>query len=183
MRDHQESLAARSSGSAIDAAVTGDKERAPSWTNANPFLRVHLCAVQDEVKEALNASSQVLSHQELGACNSEQCPKMFEEALADEFNDESFVPETEAFPSLHHDFAEVISLPFSKMPGEVTVEHIEKKGSEHKAKLSKVVSRCDQSGNGDGQLDTENEAAQQHNATTHPLLLPVTPTLGLTSPT
>lgn len=124
------------------------------WNTFLPFLWMCLCAIQDDVKDCLRSSGDVLNHAELDAHNSSEHPKTFQQALADKFNDESSAPETEECPDTHQDFSESVSLPFSAMPGKVTVECIKKKWSECKAKLSKVASRCDQSGNGDGQMET-----------------------------
>jgi hypothetical protein len=92
-----------------------------------------------------------MDRQVLDARNSSARPETFFEAVARVFNDECNLFISEMLPDLHYSFARSITLDFDDMPGEVTPEEVKKRFADARAKLIKLISKWELSGNGFGQ--------------------------------
>jgi predicted DNA-binding protein YlxM (UPF0122 family) len=139
-----------------DTVVDGLNEaaegpRASSWTTNDPYLRMYHCMFHEDVKASLADMSRVLDHDELDARNSSERPPDFFQAVANAFNDDTLFFISESLPELHYCFANPMSLYFEDMPGPLTAEECKKRFADCRAKLIKIISKWELSGNGFGQ--------------------------------
>jgi hypothetical protein len=142
-----------SAGKKETAAIseTSSTSRSPSWTTNEPYLRLYHCCFHDEVKPLLMSMNNVMDRPVLDARNSNARPETFFEAVARVYNDECTLFMSEMLPDLHYSFARSITLDFDDMPGEVTPEEVKKRFADARAKLIKLISKWELSGNGFGQ--------------------------------
>jgi hypothetical protein len=129
---------------------SGDS-RSSSWTTNEPYLRMYHSMFHDDVRPALLRMNNTLARPELDARNSAARPETFFEAVARIYNDEDIVFETDVLPDLHYTFAYSIHLYLEDMPGELTAEECKKRFADARAKLIKIISKWELSGNGFGQ--------------------------------
>jgi hypothetical protein len=121
-------------------------------------LRMIHSLIDPTVKEAYLVRHIPMNREELDARNSPIRPKTWDEILRDKFNDVSFAPNSDVFPTLHSDFAESHDLHRNKCPMNVTTENVRTWVADRKAKLVILINRWELSGNGDGQrVDTDAE--------------------------
>jgi hypothetical protein len=124
--------------------------RPGAWTTNEPYLRLYHCIFAEETRDAMMRLNQVMTRPELDARNSNLCPDTFFEAVSKLFNsDKLFI--TNAVPDLFHTFAEPIVLDIDDMPGEMNPEECKKRFADSRAKLIKIISKWELSGNGFGQ--------------------------------
>jgi hypothetical protein len=106
----------------------------------------------EEVQPLLMSMNEVMDRPTLDARNSNARPETFFEAVARIFNNECIFFTTEILPDLHYSFAHPILLEFDDMPaGLITAEEVKKRFTDARAKLIKIISKWELSGNGFGQ--------------------------------
>eukprot|EP00797_Seminavis_robusta_P033134 Sro760_g198310.2 (404) ;mRNA; r:6027-7238 len=141
-----------------DSETTADKDGNEPWRNKlEPNLRMILAAHHDDVRKYLIEEGSVLERQELDARNSDDRPMTFFEALANKYNDDFWVANSEAMPDLHPDFTIEHDIYSTDCPGKVTADFIKKQWNQAKLKTNKIVNAWERSGNGYGQVDHEEE--------------------------
>ena len=114
-----------------------------NWNGPKPWLRLYLCATDDRAIEALKVKNDCMDRDKLSARNHADRPETHDEVVARLYNDESFIPSTEALPDLHVTFSEEIELPFYTMPGgRITAELVKSKMSDARVKLLQVSFYC-----------------------------------------
>jgi hypothetical protein len=132
-------------------AVAGAAARAGSWTTNEPYLRLYHSIFHDETRDALMKMNDVMDRPVLDARNSSQRPETFFEIVARIFNDDDIVFYTECVPDLHYSFTYSTTLMFEDMPGPVDAEECKRRFADARAKLIKLISKWELSGNGFGQ--------------------------------
>ena len=127
---------------AVEAEASEQEKLATSnWNGPKPWLRLYMCATDDRAIEALKVKNDCMDRDELSARNHRDRPETHDEVVARLYNDDTFVPSTEALPDLHITFAEEIDLPFTSMPGGmINAEVVKTKMSDARAKLLQVGS-------------------------------------------
>ena len=104
-----------------------------------PWLRLYLCATEDEALKAMKFKDSVMDRDKLDARRSNDRPETFEEVVARLYNDPNLYLETKPLPNLHVSFTDPIPLPFDSMPGGmITAETMKGPMSEARAKLLQV---------------------------------------------
>jgi hypothetical protein len=141
--------AAKSGSTAV--SETSSTSRTPPWTTNEPYLRLYHAIFHEEVQPLLMSMNDVMDRPTLDARNSSARPETFFEAVARIFNDECIFFTTEILPDLHYSFAHPLLLDFDDMPGPVTPEEVKKRFADGRAKLIKIISKWELSGNGFGQ--------------------------------
>jgi len=150
----------------FDSVVRGNQDqsdkdktsaRAGAWISNEPFLRLYHCIFCDDNRDLLATMNKVMDRDELDARNSAERPETLFEAVARMFNDDEIVFVTSALPDLHYAFASTIVLDFEDMPGKVTPEECKKRFADSRAKLIKIISKWELSGNGFGQRSREDD--------------------------
>jgi hypothetical protein len=131
--------------------------RTAAWNANEPYLRLYHCIFDEETRPALMRLNEVMTRPELDARNSDLRPETFFEAVARLFNDDTKIYITDRVPDLHHNFAECIVLDFDDMPGTINAEDCKKRFADSRAKLIKMISKWELSGNGFGQRTMEDD--------------------------
>ncbi|CAB9521596.1 unknown protein [Seminavis robusta] len=140
---------------AEEKTETAKKNQTGAWVTLEPYLRLIECFFHDDNRELLMRTNKALTRDELDARNSDQRPVDYWEAVARIFNDDSYVFFSRMLPELHPTFADVIDLSFDKVPGTISAQEARRRFSDCRAKLVKIVSKWELSGNGFGQRTTE----------------------------
>jgi hypothetical protein len=125
--------------------------RAAPWTTNEPYLRLYHAIFHEDVQPLLMSMNDVMDRSTLDARNSSARPETFFEAVARIFNDDIIFFSTDILPDLHYSFAHSLLLDFDDMPGPVTPEEVKKRFADARAKLIKIISKWELSGNGFGQ--------------------------------
>jgi len=148
---------ALSAAAAEAAEEKANSTRANAWRGNEPYLRLHECACHDKAREASLHKDSVMTRPEfkLDARNNSSRPLTFEEVVSELFNNEAFLPTTEALPNLADAFLQPIDLPFSEMPGPIAPDQVKSKLADSRCRLMKVINRWERSGNGFGQMRDE----------------------------
>jgi hypothetical protein len=133
------------------STVSDTSSRSAPWTTNEPYLRLYHCIFHEEVQPLLMSMNDVMDRPTLDARNSSARPETFFEAVARIFNDDCVFFTTEILPDLHYAFAHPTILDFEDMPCEVTAEDVKKRFADARAKLIKIISKWELSGNGFGQ--------------------------------
>lgn len=125
--------------------------RSGAWTTNEPYLRLYHCMFHEDMKPALLRMNNTLSRPCLDARNSSARPETFFEGVARIFNNtcEDFM--SDALPDLHNTFAVPMMLDFEDMPGPIDAEDVKRRFADARAKLIKIISKWELSGNGFGQ--------------------------------
>mmetsp|Transcript_26421 Transcript_26421/g.38891 ORF Transcript_26421/g.38891 Transcript_26421/m.38891 type:complete len:496 (-) Transcript_26421:208-1695(-) len=118
-------------------------------------LRFILCFHDKKIREAFILSQNTATSEELGGQNSETREPSFYDLIAKKFNDEDFLPKTEALPGLHEDFAKSTLVPKSNYF--LTKNNAKEMVDSMKQKVSEIIGRYEQSGNGSNLYDTDTE--------------------------
>jgi hypothetical protein len=139
------------------ATATEGGGRSASWTTNDPYLRLYHCIFAEETRDALMRLNDVMTRAELDARNSAERPENFFEAVSRIFNDTNKIFVTDCVPDLHFHFAVPIVLDFDDMPGPIDPEDCKKRFSDARAKLIKIISKWELSGNGFGQRSLEDD--------------------------
>jgi hypothetical protein len=127
-----------------------------NWAEAN-WLRLYCAAFDDNARPLMLTKDDCMTRLELDGRNSSERPPSYYQVVADNYNSDT-VYVTKALPSLHDDFADQIVLRFQDLPGgSMTAEQVKNRLSDARAKLIPVVYRWEQSGNGFGQRDEDDE--------------------------
>jgi hypothetical protein len=150
LRDEEHKLFESLNNARSENGSSGEP-KSGAWTTNEPYLRMYHCMFHDDVKPALLRLNNTLGRPELDARNSSARPETFFEAVCRIYNDEDIMMETEALPDLHYSFAYPIVLLFEDMPGELNPEECKKRFADCRAKLIKIISKWELSGNGFGQ--------------------------------
>jgi hypothetical protein len=137
---------------AAERAVRGNR----NWVACN-WLRLYCCAIDDAVRPFMVVKDNCLEHDELDARNHEERPPTWHEKIAEMYNSsKTYV--TFVLPALHDDFAEARTLRFENMPGgPMTAEDAKTRLADARAKLIAIIFKWEQSGNGFGQRDEDDE--------------------------
>jgi hypothetical protein len=111
-----------------------------------------------EIREAYLRSQDVLSRRALDARNSAMsgAPKDYHDLIVSQFNDSSWVPHTNPNPDLHSFFANEIACS-KRECYTLTREKSKQLLLDMKHKLNDICKRYERSGNGAGQLDSDDE--------------------------
>ena len=109
----------------------------------------------DEIKQSYLESQSWGDRQAIDARNSEERDPTFWERAVAKFNDESWLATTEAIPDLHSDY--IRSKEIHKSDFDLTIEKAKKLISEFCPKLSRIIDKYEQSGNGSNMNDSGNE--------------------------
>lgn len=141
----------KASTTASTVSDTSSGSRSAPWTTNEPYLRLYHCIFHEEVQPLLMSMNDVMDRSTLDARNSSARPETFFEAVARIFNDECVFFTTEILPDLHYSFAHPLLLDIDEMPGPVTAEEVKKRFADARAKLIKIISKWELSGNGFGQ--------------------------------
>ena len=124
------------------------------WRGELPVLRFIHCLVEnDSIKQAFIQSMKTLTRDELDARNSAEHARVdVWQLIADKWNDRSFNPRTNPYPTLHSFFADAIDCSYDKVAtmGKCTPERTRKKWSHLRAQLLVVKKNWTKSGSGDG---------------------------------
>ena len=117
-------------------------------TRLNNFDRLRWieCLCDDDVRRVFGESQNVKSRQELDARNSSSRAPTLHEAITTKFNDESWTPYTNAYPSLHGDYVQQILLEKSRV--EMTVERSKGIMADLKPCLTQMIHNYEASGEG-----------------------------------
>jgi hypothetical protein len=134
-----------------DTSSASSASRAASWTTNEPYLRLYHSIFHEDVLSLLMSMNDVMDRPTLDARNSSARPETFFEAVARIFNDDCIFFTTEILPDLHYAFSHPIILDIEDMPGTVTPEEVKKRFADARAKLIKIISKWELSGNGFGQ--------------------------------
>ena len=121
------------------------------WTDNKPWLRLYSALYDERTRPYLVSNNEVMTRQELDARNNVARPKTLYEFIADLVNDEKVVYRVNARPELHPAFSEDFVLTSECMPGPITAEEVKRRLADARAKLMKVISKWELSGNGFGQ--------------------------------
>jgi hypothetical protein len=122
-----------------------------AWTTNEPYLRLYHSIFHENVRATLMRMNDVMDRSTLDARNSSERPETFFEAVARIFNDDCIIFITDGLPDLHYSFAYPITIDFDDMPGPVDAEDCKKRFADARAKLIKLISKWELSGNGFGQ--------------------------------
>jgi hypothetical protein len=148
----------------FDSIMRGQQEvndktspRAGAWISNEPYLRLYHCVFHDDIRHLLSSMNNVMDRDELDARNSSERPETFFEAVACIFNDDAVLFVTSSLPDLHYSFGSPIVLDFEDMPARVTPEECKKRFADSRAKLIKIISKWELSGNGFGQRTREDD--------------------------
>ena len=80
-----------------------------------------------------------MARDELDARGHKDRPLAYDEIVVNLYNNETFVPVTEALPDMHNTFAQPMELPFAEMPGgKISSDAVKVRMSESRAKLLQV---------------------------------------------
>jgi hypothetical protein len=101
-----------------------EKQASMNWTNNTPWMRLCRAAMEDDAKEAFLVGAWKLTREELDARGNELCPRLFEEVVANHYNNPNKVYITIASPELHDDFTAVMSISFDDVPGGITPDQV-----------------------------------------------------------
>jgi hypothetical protein len=127
-----------------------------NWAESN-WLRLYCAAFDDNARPLMLTKDDCMTRLELDARNSSKRSPSYYQVVAENYNSDT-VYVTKALPSLHDDFADQIVLRFQDLPGgSMTAEQVKNRLSDARAKLIPVVYRWEQSGNGFGQRDEDDE--------------------------
>jgi hypothetical protein len=130
--------------------------KSTAWTCNEPYLRLYHCIFAEETRDALMRLNQVMTRPELDARNSSLRPETFFEAVSRLFNsDKIFI--TDPVPDLYYTFADPIALDIDDMPGDTNPEECKKRFADARAKLIKIISKWELSGNGFGQRGIDDD--------------------------
>ncbi|CAB9516211.1 unknown protein [Seminavis robusta] len=128
-----------------------EKERASPWNYTEPYIRLIECMLDESIRDKFTNMNDIGGRDELDARNSVERPENVYEACARLFNDDGKVVLSRVLPELHSTFSECLDCSFHKMPGKVTPEDVKRRWGDCRAKLIKMISRWELSGNGFGQ--------------------------------
>jgi hypothetical protein len=141
----------------LSDAAASNNASAGSWRTNEPYLRMYHCMFCEEVRDLLMKMNDVMDRPVLDARNSSERPETFFEAVARIFNDPSVDFYSECLPDLHYAFTHSMTLAFEDMPGPMDAEECKRRFADGRAKLIKIISKWELSGNGFGQRTVEDE--------------------------
>ena len=121
------------------------------WTDNAPWIRLYCALYDDRTRPYLVSNNEVMNREELDARNSDMRPKTLYEVIADRFNDKDTPYNIASLPELHPAFAEEQTIKWDCLPEPITAEEVKKRLADSRAKLMKVISKWEKSGNGFGQ--------------------------------
>ena len=147
----------------VNQSQVAEEERIvqKAWSNEIPCLRMCHVLVDDDIRGEFARSFAVKTREELDGRNSGLFSNFYENA-AKKFNNADWVPQSLCLPELHDDFAQSKDLGLTVTP--VTPEQFQKKLTDARCKMVKVIADWEKSGSGRGMLvggeggDDENEA-------------------------
>jgi hypothetical protein len=117
------------------------------------IIAIDVCG---DIREAYLKLQDVLSREQLDGRNSDNAAMDFHDLITVKFNDDSWVPETNPIPDLHSFFANSISCRKREYYS-LTREKSKHMLLDYKHKLNEICKRYEMSGNGVGQLDSDDE--------------------------
>jgi len=117
------------------------------------IMALDLCG---DIREAYLRSQDVLNRVALDARNTEAAPKDFHDRIVEKFNDMAWIPKTMMNNDLHSYFGEEHVCP-KRETYSMTREKSKQLIQDMKHKLNEICKRYDRSGNGAGQVDSDNE--------------------------
>ena len=126
--------------------TSSDGSVSAQWRGNKPFLRLYHVILDDRGR--FLARDQPLTREELDRPDKSS----YWEWAAGKYNDPTFVPKSEMYPLLHHDFAAQIDLDTEGLPLPTNAETLKKKLADCRFKLLEVIRKFDISGNGDGSV-------------------------------
>ena len=127
---------------------------AASWRGNVPYLRLIMCLIDDDVKEAYLHRADAITRQQLDARNSEsRAPTAFE-LLASKWNDSDFNPTAPA-STCHFDYFDATDCSHSQveMMTPATAEKVEKILTTVRSHLLRMIQNWETSGQGEGGHD------------------------------
>lgn len=124
---------------------------APSWTDNRPWMRLYCCLYDEKARPHFLAKDNVMNRTELDARNNENRPLTLWEKVAELMNDSDNIYQLPSLPQLHSVFASSTVLGTDCFPGPITPEDARKRIADSRARLMKVISNWELSGNGFGQ--------------------------------
>ncbi|CAB9521959.1 hypothetical protein SEMRO_1254_G256390.1 [Seminavis robusta] len=130
---------------------TDKKEKSAPWIHAEPYIRLIECMVHDSIRDKFLDMQKIGDRDELDARNSENRPENIFEACARLFNDADHDVYSRCLPELHFTFADILDCSFENMPGRITPDEVKRRWGDCRAKLIKIISKWELSGNGFGQ--------------------------------
>ncbi|KAI2508206.1 hypothetical protein MHU86_6257 [Fragilaria crotonensis] len=132
-----------------------------NWRGNVPYLRVIMCLTQDNVKRLFLARANARSRQELDARNSQIRPPTVFEVISDLWNSNDFNPIAPA-SECHVDFSSAIDCSYAQVAGlsPATPQRIEDLMVSMRSDLLRIISRWEQSGQGEGGMDAEEEVEE-----------------------
>lgn len=116
-------------------------------------ITLDLCG---DVREAYLRSQDVLNRVALDARNTAAAPKDFHDQIVEKFNDNAWIPRTTINIDLHSYFGEERICP-KREAYSMTREKSKQLIQDMKHKLNEICKRYDRSGNGAGQVDSDDE--------------------------
>ena len=134
-------------------------QQGTDWRGNIPYLRLIHCLAKDSIKPAYLRQHASWSRQMLDARNSEARPPTAYELIADCWNSESFNPST-VCSDCHPDYSSSIRLSYSTIQNmqKATARKVEDKLTHLRASLTRIISKWERSGQGDGgHLDSDDE--------------------------
>ncbi|KAI2510573.1 hypothetical protein MHU86_3841 [Fragilaria crotonensis] len=136
-----------------------------NWRGSVPYLRVIMCLTQDDVKRLFLARANTRSRQELDARNSQIRPPTVFEVMSDLWNSNDFNPIAPA-SECHVDFMNAIDCSYAHVAGlsPATPQRIEDLLVSMRSDLLRIITRWEQSGQGEGGRDAQEEEHQDSNA-------------------
>jgi hypothetical protein len=140
----------------LDQAAREKEASVNTWSNL-VWIRLYLCLYDERARPFFLSKDDVLDRQELDAHKHEDRPPTLFEKVAELVNDKENVYQLEAWPDLHHVFAKALTVSADIMPGKVSAEDVKRRLAESCARLLKIITNWDLSGNGFGQRTRQDE--------------------------
>ena len=158
----------------LQASIAEGRENAiamqhGAWTGPLPYLRmIHAIIDCNEIRLAFLKRSDAKTREELDSLTSPTRPKTAYEMIADKWNDPEFHPTTQV-SKCHYDFASPIDLDHSKVASLVPADAIGIKNrlSSIRVTLLRIIEKWEQSGQGDGGMNDDEEEEGQEAPSAH----------------
>ena len=121
-----------------------------TWSTDIPYLRLYHTLIEDNIRLSLGEAFATKTREQLDGQNSNLFKSFYEKA-AERFNDTSWIPNSLVLPDLHEDFNRSRPLPLNVAP--ISPEQFQKKLSDNRYKMVKVIADWERSGSGRGMIN------------------------------
>ena len=115
-----------------------------------PYLCLYHTLIEDNIHLSLGEAFATKTREQLDGQNSNLFKSFYEKA-ADHFNNTNWIPTSLVLPDLHEDFNRSRPLPLNVAP--ISPEQFQKKLSDNRYKMVKVIADWERSGSGRGMIN------------------------------